>query len=87
MRGIDFGGFQGFVGGAVGEGPGEGLAVGGEFGAGGVGEDVVNFAESWSPWPLSESDQPLAMLESNRAVHVQEPHCCAATVGRTINAG
>ena len=40
VSGIDFGGFEGFVGGAVGEGPGEGFAVGGELGAGGVGEDV-----------------------------------------------
>lgn len=40
MRGIDFGGFEGFVGGAVGECPGQGFTVGGEFGAGGVGEDV-----------------------------------------------
>lgn len=40
MRGIDFGGFESFVGSAVGEGPGERFAVGREFGAAWVGEDV-----------------------------------------------
>lgn len=43
MGGIDFGSFEGFVRGAVGEGPGDGFAVAGDLGAGGVGEDVEDF--------------------------------------------
>ncbi len=44
MGGIDFGGFEGFVAGAVSECPGEGYAVAGDLGAGGVGEDVEDIA-------------------------------------------
>ena len=44
MGGIDFGGFEGLFGAAVGEGPGDGFAVLGHLLAGWVGEDVEDFA-------------------------------------------
>jgi len=44
VGGIDFGGFEGLFGAAVGEGPGDGFAVAGDLLAGGVGEDVEDFA-------------------------------------------
>ena len=44
MGGIDFGGFEGLFGAAVGEGPGDGFAVFCHLLAGGVGEDVEDFA-------------------------------------------
>jgi hypothetical protein len=40
VRGVHFVGFEGAVGGSVKEAAGDGLAVGGEFLAGGVAEDV-----------------------------------------------
>ena len=43
MGGIDFGGFEGLVAGAVGQGPGDGFAVVGDLLASGIGEDVEDF--------------------------------------------